>query len=117
MIESNTDFIEDSGFTIRTKDTQSIPMFVTCAISYENPNNNADALTYSFRLNTADSQFQWGQFRGWNGGSYTVGDDTSIGTNLLSFTYERVIQAPTSDSFVIDPSFCSTVLFFPERID
>jgi len=117
VIENNTSFIESSGNTIQTKNSQSIPMLAEGALSWENPNNNTDAAVWSYNLNTADSQFLWAQFRGWNGGANVVGDDKAVSTNNQSFTYTRKFQAGAGAStFVLNNAFSSVVLFFPESI-
>ncbi len=117
VIETNSDYIENSGDTIRTKDNKSIPMFAECCISYVNNEENSTAATWSYKLNSSDAQFKWGQFRGWVGGSYVVGDDKAIGTNTNSFTYTINESAGSGlNDYTRNNAFSSTILYFPESI-
>ena len=116
VIEGNTNFIESSGDTVQTKNNLSTPMLCEGAISYESSNSSA-AATWAFSLNSADSQFLWGQFRGWHGGAYIVGDDKALSTNSQSFTYHIQLSAGTDiPSFTRNNSFSSLIIFFTESI-
>ena len=116
VIETNTDYIENSGDTIRTKDSKIIPMIAESCVSYENTAENSNAALWSYALNTSDDQFKWGQFRGWIGGSYVVGDDKALSTNTTSFTYGIKNSAGTLGTYSKNNNFSSTILYFPERI-
>ena len=117
VIETNSDYIENSGDTIRTKDNKTIPMIAESCISYENNTaNTAHAATWTYALNTSDAQFKWGQLRGWIGGSYVMGDDKALSTSETSFTYVIKNSAGQLSSFTRNYDFSSTILYFPESI-
>jgi len=118
VIESNTDFLEDASDTIKTKDSQSIPMFVECCVAYEALTNpSTSAATWRFALKSSEDVYKCGQMRGWRGGSYVVGDDKCIATDTNTFTYNVINGAGTNyTSFTVVPEFSSTIVFFPRSI-